>query len=287
VIRHVVFPVAGLGTRFLPASKAIPKEMITVLDKPLIQHAVEEAKSCGIERFVFVTSKGKEAIENHFDYDPFLERTLLEKNAHDLLEILSETTLLPGQAVFVRQQRPLGLGHAIGCASEVVGNNPFAVILPDDMVLSNTPCLKQMLELYQQKPHINMCAVEHVDMDKVSSYGILDVSHETEHYVEAIGLQEKPEPKDAKSQMAIIGRYILQPTIFDQLKKQKPGTKGEIQITDAMHNLIDKVPFFGFKFQGKRFDCGQKKGWLQANLAFALRDIESRHFVTDFLKEYV
>lgn len=287
MIRSVVFPVAGLGTRFLPASKAIPKEMLTVVDKPLIQHAVEEAKSCGIERFIFVTSYGKTPIEDHFDHNPYLVKTLEEKKHFDALAILEEITFKPGQAVFIRQQKPKGLGHAIGCAAEIVGNEPFAVILPDDLVLSSKTCLQQMLAWHDTFPHANLAAVEEVPMEQVSSYGILEPDMwENNDLVKVKTLQEKPQKETAKSNLAIIGRYILQPSIFKQLDHQQPGAKGEIQLTDAMDALIPSVPFYGYKFEGKRFDCGHKRGWLEANLAFALKDPESRAFIIEALNHY-
>lgn len=267
-IRTAVFPVAGLGTRFLPATKAIPKEMLVVVDKPLIQYAVEEARDSGIENFIFVTSQGKTAIEDHFDVNYALEQMLEKRSKAKELEILRAYQLEPGQAVFIRQQVPLGLGHAVWCARHLVGNQPFALILPDDLILGEKPCLTQMMDAYQQFGG-NVVAVMDVNREHVNRYGILDIAQDDGLHVLAKGVVEKPAIDKAPSSTAIVGRYILQPEVFDILGKQKNGTDGEIQLTDAFPSLIDKMPFQGLRFKGERFDCGLKEGLLEANLAFA------------------
>ena len=267
-IRTAVFPVAGLGTRFLPATKATPKEMLVVVDKPLIQYAVEEARDSGIENFIFVTSQGKTAIEDHFDVNYALEQMLEKRSKAKELEILRAYQLEPGQAVFIRQQVPLGLGHAVWCARHLVGNQPFALILPDDLILGEKPCLTQMMDAYQQFGG-HVVAVMDVNREHVNRYGILDIAQDDGLHVLAKGVVEKPAIDKAPSSTAIVGRYILQPEVFDILGKQKNGTDGEIQLTDAFPSLIDEMPFQGLRFKGERFDCGLKEGLLEANLAFA------------------
>ncbi|MBX9805664.1 MAG: UTP--glucose-1-phosphate uridylyltransferase GalU [Alphaproteobacteria bacterium] len=267
-IRTAVFPVAGLGTRFLPATKASPKEMLVVVDKPLIQYAVEEARDSGIENFIFVTSHGKSAIEDHFDVNYSLEQMLESRGKLAELAILREYQLDPGQAVFIRQQVPLGLGHAVWCARHLVGDHPFALILADDLILSKKPCLSQMIEAYG---HLNgnVVAVMDVPPEQVNRYGILDVVKEDSTHVQARGVIEKPDIGSAPSNTAIVGRYILQPEIFTILENVQKGAGGEIQLTDAFPTLIERMPFHGLRFEGTRFDCGLKEGWLEANLAFA------------------
>jgi len=267
-IRTAVFPVAGLGTRFLPATKASPKEMLVVVDKPLIQYAVEEARDAGIENFIFVASHGKTAIEDHFDVNYSLEQMLGKRGKTEELAILHHSQLEPGQAVFIRQQIPLGLGHAVWCARHSVGNQPFALILADDLILAEKPCLIQMIESYHQLRG-NIVAVMDVEHAHVNRYGILDIAQDDGTHVRIKGVVEKPDPDKAPSQTAIVGRYILQPDIFELLGKQKNGTGGEIQLTDSFPNLIKRMPFHGLRFTGQRFDCGLKEGWLEANLAFA------------------
>jgi UTP--glucose-1-phosphate uridylyltransferase len=267
-IRTAVFPVAGLGTRFLPATKASPKEMLVVVDKPLIQYAVEEARDSGIENFIFVTSHGKSAIEDHFDVNYSLEQMLEHRGKSAELDLLRAYQLEPGQAVFIRQQIPLGLGHAVWCARHLIGYQPFALLLADDLILSKKPCLSQMMGSYQ-KFGGNVVAVMDVAPEHVSRYGILDVVKDDGVNVQAKGVVEKPSVKKAPSTTAIVGRYILQPEIFDILAHQQNGQGGEIQLTDAFPSLIKQMPFHGFRYQGQRFDCGLKEGWLEANLAFA------------------
>jgi UTP--glucose-1-phosphate uridylyltransferase len=284
-IRTAVFPVAGLGARFLPATKACPKEMLTVVDKPLIHYAVEEAKKSGIENFVFVTSQGKTAIEDHFDHNAPLERILTERGKVTELNQLKSLELSPGQAIFVRQQAPLGLGHAVWCARHLVGHNPFALILADDLVLSEQPCLQQMIDCYQEVKG-NVVAVMDVEKDHVSRYGILDIQHDDGIRVQAKGVIEKPAPETAPSQTAIIGRYILHPDIFNILETQKVGIGGEVQLTDAFTPLIKKMPFHGLRFSGQRFDCGTKEGWLEANIAFAYARNDLKHKLIDAIKRH-
>lgn len=268
-VRKAIFPVAGLGTRFLPATKAMPKEMITLVDKPLIQYAVEEAREAGIEEFIFVTSKGKDPLEDHFDMHADLYRTLEERGKTAELEALRKTEIPSGQLFFTRQREPLGLGHAVWCARSVIGNEPFAVLLPDVVVLSDRPCLAQMMDAYDQVGG-NVLAVEDVPREETNRYGILDVSSEKGRLAVIKGLVEKPKPAEAPSTLSIIGRYILQPQVMTQLAEGKRGAGGEIQLTDALAALIGKQPFHGFRFEGKTYDCGDKAGFIQANVAFAL-----------------
>lgn len=265
-----VFPVAGLGTRILPATKVMPKEMLPLLDKPLIQHAVEECLAAGINRFVFVISKGKEILVDHFRPAPELTRLLAARNKSDLLSVVQSATLAPDQIQIAYQDEALGLGHAVWCAREAVGNNPFAVLLPDDVFLG-TPCLPEMMEAYE-KVGGNLAAVMDVPRSETARYGILDVVGENGQLVAAQGLVEKPAPEKAPSTLSIIGRYILQPEIFAALSAFEKGAGGEIQLTDAMAKLIGPQPFHGFRFSGTRYDCGTKFGLIASNLAFALAD---------------
>ncbi len=269
-VRKAVFTVGGLGTRFLPATKAMPKEMLPIVDKPLIQYAVEEAAASGIEQFIFVTGRGKTPIEDHFDHSYELHRTLVEREKHHLVELLHSTTLEPDRVAYVRQQDPLGLGHAVWCARRLVGDEPFALLLPDDLILGDRPCLAEMQEAYQQVGG-NLVAVQDVPVEHTSRYGILDVEHDDGRLASARGLVEKPGPEAAPSTLAIIGRYILQPDVFAQLELGERGAGGEIQITDAIAKTIGAVPFHGLRFGGVRYDCGDKAGYLDATLAFALQ----------------
>ena len=273
VVRKAVFPVAGLGTRFLPATRAIPKEMLPVMDRPLIQWAVEEAAAAGIEEFIFVTAPGKEAIEAHFAPTPALDQALEEKGDAGLLRESRALADLGTRMTFVLQPQPLGLGHAVWCAREQVGDEPFAVLLPDDMVLDETPCLQQMVKAHSEVGG-NLVAVEDVPCEHTSRYGIVDpgngeVLGETGALVTVKGLVEKPEPAAAPSTLSVIGRYILQPCIFELLDLKERGAGGEIQLTDALAGMIGDMPFHGLRFSGRRFDCGCKIGYLRANLAYA------------------
>jgi UTP--glucose-1-phosphate uridylyltransferase len=269
-VRKAVFPVAGMGTRFLPATKAIPKEMLPLVDKPLIQHAVEEARAAGIEDIIFVTSQGKSAIEDHFDISGDLNRLLEARGKREALEAVQATEIGSGKLFYTRQQQPLGLGHAVWCARELVGDEPFAVLLPDDVVLAGTPCLKQMVEAYDAVGG-NVVAVVDVPREHTSRYGILDVERDDGRLASIRGLVEKPKPEDAPSTLSIIGRYILQPDVFTELDRQERGAGGEIQLTDSMARLIGRQPFHGLRFEGTRYDCGDKIGFLEANIAFALQ----------------
>ena len=268
-IRKAVFPVAGLGTRFLPATKAMPKEMLTLVDRPLIQHAVDEARAAGIEQFIFVTSRGKGALEDHFDGNNDLKRTLEARGKKKELAIVEATEIPSGDLLFARQRDPLGLGHAIWCARHLVGREPFAILLPDDVVLSKTPCLKQMIDA-QAEVGGNLVAVVDVPREHTSRYGILDVESDDGRIAKIKGLVEKPAPEVAPSTLSIIGRYILQPEVFDELDSKQVGAGGEIQLTDSMARLIGQQPFHGLRYEGTRYDCGDKLGFLEANVAFSL-----------------
>jgi UTP--glucose-1-phosphate uridylyltransferase len=270
-IRKAVFPVAGLGTRFLPATKAMPKEMLPVVDRPLIQHVVDEAREAGIEHFIFVTGRNKAVIEDHFDRQFELEMTLKERRKTADLKLLSEDLPGPGTTSFTRQQSPLGLGHAVWCARELVGREPFALLLPDVLVQNQPGCLAQMMEVYRGlKEAANVVAVEEVPEERVHMYGVVGVGAPKGKAFKITGMVEKPARKDAPSNLIITGRYILQPEVFDILESQQTGAGGEIQITDAMLTLAKKQPFYGLKFAGKSFDCGSKIGFLAANVAYAL-----------------
>ncbi len=286
-IRKVVFPVGGLGTRFLPATKSMPKEMLPVVDKPLIHYAFEEAQAADIEQFIFVTGRNKNAINNHFDHSYELQSILSEANKHRELETTKNWLPDPGCVMFIRQQEPLGLGHAIWCARHVIGDEPFAVILADDLVLADTPCLKQMVDAYSEIEGSNLLGVVDVPREKTKSYGILDVQSDDGRLASAKGLVEKPAPENAPSTLSIIGRYILQPSIFKYLEKQQRGAGGEIQLTDAINASLAETPIYGLRFQGKRFDCGERVGFVEANLAFALANPEMHERVVGFLKDYV
>ena len=281
-IRKAVFPVAGLGTRFLPATKAMPKEMLTVVDKPVIQYALEEARAAGIEDFIFVTGRNKTALEDHFDYSYELQRTLEERGKTEALEAIKRWLPKPGQVASVRQQLPLGLGHAVLCAKNLIGNEPFAVILPDDLVLSKTPCMKQLVDVHEETGG-NVVAVVDVPREDTKKYGILDVSSDDGRLASVRGLVEKPAPAEAPSTLSIIGRYILTPSIFGHLENTGKGAGGEIQLTDGMVKLLGSEPFHGLRFEGARYDCGDKIGFLEANIAFGL----SRPDVADDLRRII
>ncbi len=269
-IKKAVFPVAGLGTRFLPATKAIPKEMLTIVDKPLIQIVVEEAREAGIEHLIFVTGRNKGAIEDHFDKQFELETTLRERGKSMQIELLNDDLPTAGETSFTRQQEPLGLGHAIWCARNLVGNEPFAVLLPDMIMKANIGCLSQMMQVYLERGGGNVLAVEETTWDMVHRYGVVKPHNWKEDSFSISGMVEKPNRKAAPSNLTISGRYILQPEIFSEIEKLPPGVGGEIQITDAMVNLLKTQAFHGLKFKGKTFDCGDKLGFLAANLDFAL-----------------
>ncbi|WP_225770848.1 UTP--glucose-1-phosphate uridylyltransferase GalU [Inquilinus sp. Marseille-Q2685] len=268
-VKVAVFPVAGLGTRSLPATKAVPKEMLCVVDKPVLQYAVEEAKAAGIEEFVFVSSRGKTALEDHFDENAELYATLEARKKAEQLKAARDAELPPGQFSFVRQAQPLGLGHAVWCARHLVGNRPFAVLLPDEIFKCRTPLLAQMVQAYGAHGG-NLIAVREVPKELTSRYGILAIGQDDGTVAEVTGLVEKPKPEDAPSDLSVVGRYILQPEVFSHLDRQERGAGGEIQLTDAMARLIGSQPFHGVRFEGDRFDCGDKVGFIAANLAYGL-----------------
>lgn len=268
-IRKAVFPVAGLGTRFLPATKAIPKEMLTIVDRPLIQYSVEEAKAAGIEEFIFVTSRGKSEIEDHFDVAYELEKTLAERGKTDRLEELRSWLPQAGTIITTRQQEPHGLGHAVWCARHIVGDEPFAVLLPDEIVLHDRACLRQLMDVYEQTGG-NVIGVFDVPKSDTNRYGILEIGADDGRCAEVTGLVEKPDPDEAPSTLSITGRYILSPRLFDHLENQERGHGNEIQLTDAMAKLIGAEPFHGVRFDGQRHDCGNALGFLKANIAYAL-----------------
>jgi UTP--glucose-1-phosphate uridylyltransferase len=284
-LRKAVLPVAGLGTRFLPATKATAKEMLPVVDKPLIQYAIEEARAAGIEQFCMVTGRGKTALVEHFDVAYELEATLRERGKTDALDALKGTQTEPGSIVTVRQQVPLGLGHAIWCARAFIGDDPFAILLPDDLVLSDTPCLRQLADAYRETGG-NVVAVTEVPREHTNRYGILATGKDDGKLVVVKGLVEKPAPKDAPSNLSIIGRYVLMPEVIGHLAKMERGAGNEVQLTDGMAKLIGHQPFHGLRYEGRRFDCGDKIGYLEAQIAFALKRPELADAVRAFLKTY-
>ena len=270
-IKTAVFPVAGLGTRFLPATKAMPKEMLTVVDRPVIQIAVDEAREAGIEHFVFVTGRNKAVIEDHFDKQFELEATLRRRGKSAELDLLEQDLPAAGQTSFTRQQEPLGLGHAVWCARNLVGHEPFALLLPDMVMHAKPGCLKQMMDVYETHGGGNVVAVEEVPWDQVTRYGVVGAKDWKGNAFSIDGMVEKPKRReDAPSNLIISGRYILQPEIFGEIERQEPGAGGEIQITDAMIRLMARQPFHGVKYEGTTYDCGDKVGFLAANVAFAL-----------------
>ncbi|NKB53719.1 MAG: UTP--glucose-1-phosphate uridylyltransferase GalU [Rhizobiaceae bacterium] len=284
-VRKAVFPVAGLGTRFLPASKSVPKEMLTVVDMPVIQYAVNEAREAGIEHFVFVTGRNKGVIEDYFDVQPELKATLKARNKADMLEVLADSQPEPGKTSFTRQQEPLGLGHAVWCARDIVGDEPFALLLPD-MVMksSNGGCLKSLMGVYDDTGG-NVIAVEECDPQEVSNYGVIEMGQTIGAGFEIHDMVEKPKPEDAPSNLFINGRYILQPEIFRLLENQETGAGGEIQLTDAMLRLCENQPFHGYKFEGASYDCGSKEGFIAANVAFALEREDTGPIVRKIIED--
>jgi UTP--glucose-1-phosphate uridylyltransferase len=272
-VRKAIFPVGGLGVRFLPATKAVPKEMLPVVDKPLIQYAVEEARAAGIEDFIFVTGRGKSAIEDHFDRAPELERELADRGKEKQRAELAALDFEAGRISYVRQQEPLGLGHAVWCAHALVGDEPVAVLLPDDLILAEPGCLTQMIDAHERTGG-NMIAVMEVAKEHTDRYGVLSPGKEDGRLVEVKGLVEKPDPARAPSRLAVIGRYILQPRVFALLARHERGAGNEIQLTDALAAMIGEVPFHGYRFEGTRYDCGDKAGYVEANIAYALRHPE-------------
>ncbi len=281
-VTKAIFPVAGLGTRFLPATKSIPKEIMTLVDRPLIQYAIDEARAAGIKEFIFVTSRGKGALEDYFDHAHELEATLRRAGKEDLLETLKTTNMDSGAIAYIRQHKALGLGHAVWCAKRLVGNEPFAVILPDDVIAAEKPCLQQMIEAYAETGG-NMVAAMEVPPEKASSYGVLDIKDDMGSLVSVKGMVEKPKRDQAPSNLAVIGRYILTPKVMQNLNKMKAGAGGEIQLTDAIAAEISKGGVYGFRFRGQRFDCGSKAGFLQATVAFGLARDDLRDEFAQYL----
>lgn len=284
-VTKAIFPVAGLGTRFLPATKSVPKEIMTLVDRPLVQYAIDEARAAGIKEFIFVTSRGKGALEDYFDLAPQLEQELRKKGKDDLLKILKSTNMDSGEIAYLRQHKPLGLGHAVWCARHLIANEPFAVLLPDDVIAADKPCLAQMVEAFEETQG-NIVAAMEVPDDKASSYGVLDIKEDMGRIVSTKGMVEKPPMGQAPSNLAVIGRYILTPRVLQQLNRKKTGAGGEIQLTDAISDAReagDEV--FGFRFDGTRFDCGSKAGFLQATVSFALQREDLREDLYGYLSE--
>ena len=268
-VRKAIFPVAGLGTRFLPATKALPKEMLPVVDKPLIEYAVEEARAAGIEELIFVTGRGKTAIQDHFDNQYELEATLTARGKEEILHSINNRAQ-PGHIAFVPQMKPLGLGHAVWCARNLVDDEPFAVVLADDLILADTPPLAELIAVHEETGG-NVVSLMEVPREQTSQYGVVEAGEDDGRTVEILDLVEKPDPEAAPSNLAIVGRYVLQPRVMDYLGVGTVGAGSEIQLTDSMARMIGEVPFHGLRLRGRRFDCGTKVGFLEANIAFALR----------------
>ena len=287
-VTKAVFPVAGLGTRFLPATKSIPKEIMTLVDRPLIQYAIDEARAAGIKEFIFVTSRGKGALEDYFDHAPELEASLRKRGKDELLEILKNTNMESGAIAYIRQHKALGLGHAVWCARRLISpNEPFAVILPDDVIAAEKPCLQQMVEAFNETGGSMVAAME-VPPGKASAYGVLDIREDMGTMVSVNGMIEKPKDGSAPSNLAVIGRYILSPRVLNNLNRLKSGAGGEIQLTDAIAAEIEAGrDVFGYRFRGQRFDCGSKAGFLQATVAFGLAREELQGEFAEYLREMV
>jgi UTP--glucose-1-phosphate uridylyltransferase len=284
-VTKAIFPVAGLGTRFLPATKSVPKEIMTLVDRPLVQYAIDEARAAGIKEFIFVTSRGKGALEDYFDHSPVLEQELRSKKKTELLEILKNTNMDSGAIAYIRQHKALGLGHAVWCARRLIGNEPFAVMLPDDVIAADKPCLQQMVEAYEETGG-NMVAAMEVAPERASSYGMLDVADDQGELVKVRGMVEKPRAEDAPSNLAVIGRYILSPNVLRNLNQLKSGSGGEIQLTDAIAaELKQGHDVYGYRFKGQRFDCGSKSGFLQATVSFGLAREELRDDLYAYLQD--
>ncbi len=285
-VRKAVFPVAGLGTRFLPATKAVPKEMLTVVDRPVIQYVVDEAREAGIEHFIFVTGRNKAVIEDHFDIQFELNQTLAQRGKDDQLARLQRLQLMAGQTSFTRQQEPLGLGHAVWCARDIVGDEPFALLLPDMITLPDQGCMKSMVELYE-RTGANVIAVEECDPEEAHKYGIVGKGADVYTGFEITGMVEKPKKGTAPSNLYINGRYILQPEIFEILETQERGAGNEIQLTDGMLKLARSQKFHGFHYRGRTFDCGSPEGFVEANVAFALSRSDMRTTIADMIEGLV
>jgi UTP--glucose-1-phosphate uridylyltransferase len=286
-IQKAIFPVGGMGTRFLPATKAMPKEMLPIVDKPIIQHAVEEAWAAGLDKCIFVTGRGKTAIEDHFDYSYELSEMLAAKNKIEFLDKVQATVPRAGHVAYIRQQEPLGLGHAVWCARHYVGQEPFAVLLADDVILGEDPCLKQMVEVFQTLPQpANMLAIAEVPHAHTNLYGIITPESQEGALIKVKGIVEKPKPEDAPSNLAVIGRYIIQPEVFAHLAKQEKGSGGEIQLTDALAALMKEQAFYGYRFKGERYDCGNHLGYIQANIVYGLSQKHLKDPLLQFMNSY-
>lgn len=286
-VTKAIFPVAGMGTRFLPATKSVPKEIMTLVDRPLIQYAIDEARAAGIKDFIFVTSRGKSALEDYFDHAPDLENTLRKAGKDELLRTLRDTNMDSGAIAYIRQHKAMGLGHAVSCARKLIGNEPFAVILPDDVIAAEKPCLQQMVEAYEETGGCMVATME-VAPARTSSYGVLDVRSENGRVVSAKGMVEKPAAGTAPSNLAVIGRYILTPKVLQNMNKIERGAGGEIQLTDAIaKEITEGRDVFGYRFEGLRYDCGSKAGYLQATVAFALAHAELKDEFAGYLQEMV
>ncbi|MAC07607.1 MAG: UTP--glucose-1-phosphate uridylyltransferase [SAR116 cluster bacterium] len=283
MIKKAIFPVGGLGTRFLPATKAMPKEMLPIVDKPLIQYAVEEAAAAGIEQFIFVTGRNKSAIEDHFDHSFELEHSLAVRGKDAAMDVVGGMMKIPGSVIYVRQQQPAGLGHAVWCARHLVGDEPVAILLADDLIKGRS-CMKEMVDAYDGG---NMVAVMDVPRDQTGAYGIVTPGKTHGQKVDIAGLVEKPMPADAPSTTAVVGRYIISPSVFDTLGLQEQGAGGEIQLTDALAKQIGTAPFTGLHFSGERFDCGSKVGFLQANIAFGLDNPDMADALQEWLRDHI
>jgi UTP--glucose-1-phosphate uridylyltransferase len=281
-LRKAVFPVGGLGTRFLPATKAMPKEMLPVVDRPLIQYAVDEAREAGIEQMIFVTGRGKSAIEDHFDISYELETTMTDRGKS--LDAIESTRFRPGEVIYVRQQDPIGLGHAIWCARHIIGDEPFAIFLPDELMVGSPGCMKQMVDAYERVGGNVVCGYQ-VPPEETHKYGVITPGKIDGSLVEVLGLVEKPAQGTAPSNLMIPGRYILQPEVMRILENQSRGAGNEIQLTDAMAQMIGKQPFHAYNFEGRRFDCGDKAGFIMANIALALDRDDIGPVVREFLTE--
>ncbi|WP_299139678.1 UTP--glucose-1-phosphate uridylyltransferase GalU [uncultured Tateyamaria sp.] len=286
-VTKAIFPVAGLGTRFLPATKSVPKEIMTLVDRPLIQYAIDEARAAGIKEFIFVTSRGKGALEDYFDHSPTLEQELRKKGKDELLDVLKDTNMDSGAIAYIRQHKALGLGHAVWCARRLIANEPFAVILPDDVIAAEKPCLQQMVEAFEETQG-NIVAAMEVPPEKASSYGVLDIKEDMGQMVEVKGMVEKPPAGEAPSNLAVIGRYILTPQVLRSLNQMKSGAGGEIQLTDAIAQEIGgEDGVYGYRFRGQRFDCGSKSGFLQATVSFGLAREELRDDLLSYIQDVV
>ena len=286
-VTKAVFPVAGLGTRFLPATKSVPKEIMTLVDRPLIQYAIDEAREAGIKEFIFVTSRGKSALEDYFDHAPDLETSLRKKGKDELLRILKSTNMESGAIAYIRQHKAMGLGHAVWCARRLIGNEPFAVILPDDVIAAEKSCLAQMVEAYEDTGGAMVACME-VAPNQTSSYGVLDIGSEDGRVVNVRGMVEKPAAGTAPSNLAVIGRYILTPSVLRNMNKIEEGAGGEIQLTDAIAEEINEGrDVYGYRFDGQRYDCGSKAGYLEATVAFALSNAELKDDFARYLRDMV